>query len=107
MGGRTKASRVEVIILDPATVELKLYEGIEGKRYRSWKMPRSVATLIAYWWNYQGDYSEKEKRFTNLVISMPSSGHVEVKELDVLGHPKPAGWSLPVAVVKALAKELP
>lgn len=68
----------------------------------------SVATAIASWWRYRGDngQSEKEKRFTKLVINMPSSGHVDIKELDFLGYPKLAGWSLPVVVMEALTKEL-
>ncbi|MFH1742472.1 MAG: hypothetical protein ABIH23_26000 [bacterium] len=107
MARKTKTSRTELFIPDAATVELRLYEGIEGQGYRSWKMPMSVAILVALWWKYRENDSEKEKRFTNLIISMPSSGLVDIKELDVLGHPRLAGWSLPVAVVEALAKKLP
>ena len=106
MEKRGQESRVEVITLDTNTVELMLYEGMEDKGYRSWEMPRAVATLVAFWWKYREKDSEKEKSFTNLMISMPSSRLVDIKELDALGHTKPAGWSLPVAVVEALAKEL-
>lgn len=52
------------------------------------------------------DSQKKRKDLPALVISMASSGHVEFKELDVLGHPKPAGWPLPVFAVEALTKEL-
>lgn len=104
---RSRASRVEVIVLNSKALELRLYVPEKGKEYHHWKMPWSVATLIAHWWKYREDHSEKEKRFTNLVISMPSSGLVDVYELDTFGHIKPSGWSLPVIVVEALAKELP
>lgn len=98
--------RIEFLIPDAATVELRLYEGIEDQGYLSWKMSRSVAMLIALWWKYRKSDSEKAKRFTDLIISMPSPGLVDIKELDALGHPKQAGWSLPVSVVEALAKKL-
>jgi len=104
--GKTPAStRIEIIPVDSANIEIRLHEGIEATGYHSWKMARSVATLTAFWWKYRGKDSEKEKRFTHLIISMPSSGLVDVKELDALGHPKQAGWSLPVTVVEALAVE--
>ncbi len=99
--------RVEIIPLDSANVEIRLHEGIEDTAYRSWKIPRSVATLIAFWWKYRESDSKREKRFTNVVIRMPSSGIIDIKELDTLGHPKPAGWSLPVVVVEALGKKFP
>jgi hypothetical protein len=102
----TKTDRIEFLIPDAATVELRLYEGLDDRGYLSWKMSRPVAMLIALWWKYRKNDSEKAKRFTNLMISMPSSGLVDVKELDALGHPKQAGWSLPVSVVAALAKKL-
>lgn len=94
--------------MDPNTVELKLYDSQEDKRYRSWKIPMPVAEAISYWRQNMGDQRTlmKSKRLGNVVISMPSSGFVDVKELDVLGHPKLAGWSLPVVVVEALAKKL-
>jgi len=104
---KTKTDRIEFLIPDAATVELRLYEGIEDQGYLSWKMSRSVAMLIALWWKYRKSDSEKTKRFNNLIISMPSSGLVDIKELDALGHPKQAGWSLPAIVVEALAKKLP
>ena len=99
--------RVEIIPVDSASVEIRLHEGIEDTGYHSWKMARSVATLIALWWKYRESDSEREKRFTNVVIRMPSSGHIDVQELDTLGHPNSVGWSLPVAVVEALGKKFP
>src|SRR4030042_5432115 len=80
--------RVEIIPLDSASVEIRLHEGIEDTGYHSWKMPRSVATLVAFWWKYRGKDSEKGKRFTNLIIFMPSPGIVDVKELDQFAHPR-------------------
>lgn len=103
-----QASRVEVIVLDPNTVELKLYDSMEDKRYRSWKMPMSVAAAISYWWHNMGAQLTRMERirFGNVVITMPSTGLVDIKELDTLDHPKPLGWSLSVVVVEALTKEL-
>jgi len=99
-----EAYRVEIIVLDPNTFELKLYDSMEDKRYRSWKIPMSVATAIASWWQEQGPYgmSREGKRTASVLISMLSSEHVDIKEFDRLGHPKLAGWSLPVVVVEAL-----
>jgi len=102
-----KTNRIEILIPDAATVELRLYEGFQDRGYLSWKMSRSVAMLIALWWKYRKGDSERSKRFSNLIISMPSSGLVDIKEVDALGHPKSAGWSLPVSAVEALAKKLP
>lgn len=104
---KSKTAQIEILIPDAATVELRLYEGLEDRGYLSWKMSRPVAMLIAVWWKYRKNDSEKAKGFAKLIISMPSSGLVDVKELDALGHPKQAGWSLPVSVVEALAKKLP
>jgi len=104
---KSKTTQIEILIPDAATLELRLYEGLEDRGYLSWKMSRSVAMLIALWWKYRKSDSEKAKGLADLIISMPSSGLVDVKELDALGHPKQAGWSLPVSVVEALAKKLP
>lgn len=104
---KSKTTQIEILIPDAATLELRLYEGLEDRGYLSWKMSRSVAMLVALWWKYRKSDSERPKRFKNLIISVPSSGFVDVKELDALGHPKQAGWSLPVAVVEALSKNCP
>ena len=104
---KSKTTQIEILMPDAVTVELRLYEGLEDRGYLSWKMSRPVAMLIALWWKYRKSDSERAKGLPKLIISMPSSGLVDVKELDALGHPKQAGWSLPVSVVEALAKKLP
>lgn len=103
-----EVSRVEVIICDSSHVELRLYDTVEDERYRSWKIPLSVATVIASWWHDLQTHGTagKGQEFPNAVIQMPSSSYVYVKERDSLGRTNMVGWGLPPVVVEALTKEL-
>jgi len=108
MTGEAVTFRVEIIFLNTDTVELKLYESSEDNRYRRWIMNLPVARAIAKWWRDKGAHEPtgKKDRTGSVIISRFSSSHAEVKELDISGHPKHIGWSLPIVVVEALAKEL-
>ena len=50
----------------------------------SWKIPLSVATVIASWWQDLGahEMAGKGQEFPNAVIQMPSSNYVYVRERD-------------------------
>jgi len=104
----TESFRVEVIPLGLNSVEINMYEDGEVKRYRSWKLPVTVADCIASWWQEQGAVKTSGIWKSSISVSIPtaSSRHIDVKELDALGRSKPAGWSLPMVVVEAMTKEL-
>jgi len=107
MTQESKRPRIDIFQLDRANIEIRLQEDSAQAGYRSWEMTRFVATLIALWWRYRNRDSEREMRFESLVIRTPSSGHIDVKELDNLGHAKAVGWLLPVAVVEAIGDKFP
>jgi hypothetical protein len=71
-------------------------------------MPHSIALAIVSWWLNLDSYRNQgeERKFSNALMYMPSPRYVDIKELDSCGHAKPVGWTLPVAVVEATAKEL-
>jgi hypothetical protein len=100
--------RVEVIPIGSNSLEINLYEHGDVKRYRSWKMPVTVAYCITAWWQEQGANRTPcvWKSLISINVPSPFSRHIDVKQLDALGRPKPAGWSLPIVVVEALTKEL-
>jgi len=103
---KRESFQIEFVFLNPDIVEVKLYDNITDKSYRSWKMTVTVAGCIASWWQEQISGKTPEKRFRDAVIITHSTNFVDVKELDTLGQPKPIGWSLPIVVVDALVKEM-
>lgn len=102
MKRESKQTLICIFQLDAGNIEIREAEdtGLDG--YLSWKIAMSVATLVALWWKYRDRDSEREKRFATLVIQMPSSGHIDVKELDNLGDPKAVGCSLPISLIEAM-----
>lgn len=100
--------RYETVLLNPETVELRWYESLHDRTYRSWKMHRSVAAAVADWWRHSGVHSlELKKTRSGMVeITRVSPSYAEIRALDPKGRPHMTGWSLPIPAVMALAAEL-
>jgi len=89
--------------------EIRCFEEPRDERYLCWVMPTQEAEDLARWWNdggaglRAGDLPLAACRCRSVAVSAHTMSRIEVRSLDSRGRPSMIGYSLPRAVVAALA----
>ena len=102
-----KNPKVEFIAQD-GLIEIRYFDTPKDERYRSWKLPLSIADELIAW--QQKIKKQKESIFplkekTRVCeITMDLIKHIEIKSLDSMGRANMTGWSLPSVVADSLCK---
>lgn len=89
-------------------IEIRYFDSPEDERYRSWKLPLSIADSLIAWRQKMKKQKEiafpLKERTKVCEITMNSNKCVEIKSLDCQGRTDMTGWSLPSLAVDSLGK---
>ena len=108
MQRRDKKQDCKVVLINSSDgiLEVRYFDDYKDERYRSWKMPKTVAEELIFWWKRLKQNKGKEfpiKEKTKICeFSMNTEKYIEVREFNSLGSYKMIGWSLPKEVVEEL-----
>lgn len=98
--------KVEFVNSSDGVLEMRYFDDCKDERYRSWKMPRTVAEeLISWQKRLKQSKDEKfpiKEKAKICEFSMNTEKYIEVREFDSSGRYKMAGWSLPKEIVEEL-----
>lgn len=102
----SEKSRVEFNVHDDL-IEIRYFDTPKDERYRSWKLPVSIADSVIAWRqkiNKQKSTFPLKERTKVCEITMNSDKSVEIKSLDSMGRTNMTGWSLPILAVDNLGE---
>lgn len=88
-------------------IEIRYFDTPKDERYRSWKLPETIANELIIWWlsfKKNGKVSfPLQKKNKVCELTMNTEKFIEIKSLDCRGRVNMTGWSLPAVVVEKLA----
>lgn len=89
-------------------IEIRYFDTPKDQRYRSWKLPLSIADDLIVWQQkmkkQKGAIFPLKTRTKVCELTMNRDKYVEIKSIDGQGRTGMTGWSLPSTVADSLGR---